>query len=40
MKLNIDNALKEEVPEIQNVKHAVSEFIPQNENEFLVNRLI
>lgn len=36
MKLNIDNALKEEVPEIQNVKHAVSEFIPQNENEFLV----
>lgn len=36
MKLKIDNALKEEVDDIQNEKHAVSEFIPRNENEFLV----
>lgn len=36
MKLKIDNALKEEVDDIQNLNHAVSEFIPRNENEFLV----
>lgn len=36
MKLKIDNALKEEVDEVQNVSHAVSEFIPQSENEFIV----
>lgn len=36
MKLKIDNALKEEVDDIQNEKHAVSEFIPRNENEFIV----
>ncbi|MBO5479281.1 MAG: DUF4364 family protein [Clostridia bacterium] len=36
MKLKIDNALKEEVDEVQNQNHAISEFIPRNENEFLV----
>lgn len=36
MKLKIDNALKEEVDNVQNLNHAVSEFIPQNENEFIV----
>ncbi|MCI8482552.1 MAG: DUF4364 family protein [Clostridia bacterium] len=36
MKLKIDNALKREVDEVQNLNHAVSEFIPQNENEFIV----
>lgn len=35
-KLQIDNALKEEVDEIQNLNHAVSEFVPRNENEFIV----
>lgn len=35
-KLKIDNALKEEVDEVQNLNHAVSEFIPENENEFIV----
>ena len=35
-KLQIDNALKEEVDEVQNVEHAVSEFIPRSENEFIV----
>ena len=36
MKLKIDNALKKEVDTVQNEKHAVSEFIPQNEKEFVV----
>ncbi len=36
MKLQIDNALKKEVDTVQNEKHAVSEFIPQNETEFVV----
>lgn len=36
MKLKIDNALKEEVDEVQNLNHAVSEFIPRNETEFIV----
>lgn len=36
MKLQIDNALKSEVDEIQNLNHAVSEFTPVNENEFIV----
>jgi len=36
MKLQIDNALKIEVDEIQNSNHAVSEFTPRNENEFIV----
>lgn len=35
-KLKIDTALKTEVDEVQNYNHAVSEFIPRNENEFLV----
>ncbi len=35
-KLTIDNALKEEVDEIQNLEHAVSEFVPRNDNEFIV----
>ena len=36
MKLKIDYALKKEVDTVQNAKHAVSEFIPQNEKEFIV----
>jgi DNA-binding PadR family transcriptional regulator len=36
MKLKIDNALKVEVNEVQNLNHVVSEFIPRNENEFIV----
>ena len=36
MKLKIDNALKKEVDEVQNICHAISEFIPQSENEFTV----
>jgi len=36
MKLQIDNALKAEVDEIQNLNHAVSEFTPRNEDEFIV----
>ena len=36
VKLGIDNALKEEVDEIQNLEHAVSEFFPRSENEFIV----
>ena len=35
-KLNIDTALNNEVDEIQNLKHATSEFIPRNENDFIV----
>lgn len=35
-KLKIDNALKTEVDDVQNLNHAVSEFIPRNEDEFLV----
>ncbi len=37
VKLGIDNALKEEVDEIQNIEHAISEFFPRSENEFIVN---
>lgn len=36
MKLKIDTALKKDVDTVQNEKHAVSEFIPQNEKEFIV----
>ena len=36
MKLKIDHALKEEVDKVQNLNYAVSEFIPQNEREFIV----
>lgn len=36
VKLQIDNALKEEVDDVQNNDHAVSEFTPRNENEFMV----
>ena len=36
MKLQIDNALKEEVDDVQNNNHAVSEFFPRNEHEFIV----
>jgi predicted transcriptional regulator len=36
MKLKIDNALKVEVNKVQNLNHVVSEFIPRNENEFIV----
>ncbi len=35
-KLQINNALKNEVDDVQNTEHAVSEFIPRNENEFIV----
>ena len=36
IKLNIDNALKAKLEDVQNVKHAVSEFFPKNENDFIV----
>lgn len=36
LKLQIDNALKENVSDVQYDEHAVSEFMPRNENEFLV----
>lgn len=36
LKLKIDNALKEEVDEVQNLDHAVSEFIPRSETDFIV----
>lgn len=36
-KLQIDNALKEEVEDVQYNDHAVSEFLPRNEDEFIVN---
>ena len=36
MKLKIDNALKEEVDSVQNLNHAVSEFVPRSENDFIV----
>lgn len=36
MKLKIDTALKKDVDTVQNEKHVVSEFIPQNEKEFIV----
>lgn len=36
LKLKIDNALKKEVDEVQNLDHAVSEFIPRSENDFIV----
>ncbi len=36
IKLKIDNALKIQVDEVQNLNHAISEFIPQNEKEFIV----
>lgn len=37
MKLQIDNALNEEVDDVQYKDHASSEFIPKNEHEFTVN---
>lgn len=37
MKLQIDNALNEEVDDVQYKDHAFSEFIPKNEHEFIVN---
>ena len=36
VKLQIDNALKAEVDDVQNNNHAVSEFFPRNEHEFIV----
>lgn len=36
LKLQIDNALNENVNDVQYDEHAVSEFTPRNENEFLV----
>lgn len=36
MKLQIDNALAEDVTDVQYNDHAVSEFTPQSENEFIV----
>lgn len=36
VKLQIDNALKEEVDDVQNNDHAVSEFNPKNEHEIIV----
>ena len=36
IKLNVDNALKENVEDVQNVRHAVSEFFPKSENDFTV----
>ncbi len=35
-KLQIDNALKENVDDVQYNEHAVSEFTPKNEQEFIV----
>lgn len=36
LKLKIDNALKTGVEEVQNSAHAVSEFIPRSEDDFIV----
>lgn len=36
MKLQIDNALNEKVDDVQYNDHAVSEFTPKNEHEFIV----
>lgn len=36
VKLQIDNALDKKVDDVQNIDHAVSEFTPKNENEFIV----
>lgn len=36
LKLQIDNALSQNVQDVQYDEHAVSEFTPRNENEFLV----
>lgn len=36
LKLQIDNALKQEVDEVQYSKHATSEFVPMNEEDFIV----
>lgn len=35
-KLKVDNILKEEVDEVQNINSAVSEFIPRSEDDFIV----
>ena len=37
IKLQIDNFLNEEVDEAQYKDHAISEFTPKNEHEFIVN---
>lgn len=36
VKLQVDEALKKQVDDVQNTNHAVSEFTPINENEFMV----
>ena len=36
-KLQIDNSLKSEVEDVQYSDHAVSEFFPRNEHDFIVN---
>lgn len=36
LKLQIDNALNANVDDVQNEEHAVSEFTPRSENEFIV----
>ena len=36
MKLQIDNALKENIEDVQYNDHAISEFTPRNEHEFIV----
>lgn len=35
-KLKVDTVLKDEVEEVQNQSHAVSEFIPRSEDDFIV----
>lgn len=36
VKLKIDKALNDEVDDVQNTEHAISEFTPKSENEFIV----
>ncbi len=36
LKLKVDNALKSEVDKIQNHSHAISEFFPRSENDFII----
>lgn len=36
VKLQVDEALKKQVDDVQNTNHAVSEFMPISENEFMV----
>lgn len=36
VRLQIDNALNENVDDVQNIEHAISEFTPKSETEFIV----